>query len=72
MINPISEMEKISVFLGKPINFQIANIVRNEGLPNPSLLNKRNEKVDLINNLSSEQYGLDLKKMEFTPFFFSN
>jgi hypothetical protein len=63
--NPISEIEKISVFLEKPVNYQVTNILRNEGLPNPNILNKRKEKVDLIYKLSSEEHRLDLEKMEF-------
>ena len=62
--NPLNELKKVEVFLGKPINCQVKDILLKEGLPNKSIVDKQEEKSKFIFDLTSEKYTKILKNME--------
>ena len=64
-------MKKIEVFLGKPINYQVKDILLKEGLPNNGIVDKQEERSKFIFDLTSEKYTKILKNMETIVVFIS-
>jgi hypothetical protein len=62
--NPLNELKKVEVFLGKPINYQVKDTLLKEGLPNMGIIDKQEEKSKFIFDLTSKKYTKILKNME--------